>query len=114
MESIGWLVALIGVLVTILIFVMGLFNTKSKDNETEIKDVKKELDAHKLHTAKEFSTKDEMIKMIGLISAPIQKSVEDLTERLSSFENEQRDENKGLHVKLDELLSRWNRRKDDD
>lgn len=96
---------ILGIASTIVIFIFGILFRNHNRNMDEIVSVKKNVEEHKLFTAKTYTTKDEMVKMVGLISAPIQTSVSDLKDELKAHKVEQRTEQERIHKKLDDILA---------
>ena len=112
MDATAW--TAIGVIVTILIFVLTMIHNRTKENTESVKDVKEDLEDHKVEVHKHFSTKEEVVQMIGLISAPIEKSVLDIKDEIKQHKADQREENKLIHQKLDLMLANQAKRREND
>jgi len=103
-----------GIAFTIFMFVVNWLRSGINKNEKEIRIMEKGLDKHMLHVSNNYSSKDEVVKMIGLISSPIQASVENLKEQMKEDKHEQKEEIRNLSVKIDQLLAgQANRRGND-
>ncbi len=70
------LVTIAAVAFTIFVFVINWLRSSIAKNEKEIRLMERRMDDHMLHVSEHYATKTEVVKMIGLISSPIQQSVE--------------------------------------
>jgi len=107
-------IGLITIGLTVFVFVIGLLKSATDKNREELRIMEKSLDKHMLHVSNNYSTKDEVVKMIGLISSPIQKSVEDLKEQMREDKAETREELSKMNGKIDQLLAGQAQRRNDD
>lgn len=101
----NWILGFTGVIVTVFIFLLGMIKSRTEKNEDSINNVHNEIEQHKLHSSYSYATKEETVKLIGLISGPIQKSVDDVKNTFKENQREHKEELKHLHDKLDQLLA---------
>lgn len=108
------IIAGLGFLFTVFGFAVNWLRQSINKNEEEIRLMEKGLDKHMLHVSNNFSTKDEVVKMIGLISSPIQASVESLKEQMKEDKGDAKAELNKLSNKIDQLLAGQASRRNDD
>ena len=112
--ELGTLLTVTGIAFTIFIFITNWLRQSINKTEDELRIMEKGLDKHMLHVSNNYSTKDEVVKMIGLISSPIQASVENLKEQMREDKQDQKDELNKLSGKIDQLLAQKGSRRNDD
>jgi len=112
--DIGITVTLGAVAFTVFAFVVNWLRQSIIKSDKEIRVMEKSLDGHMLHVSNNYSTKDEVVKMIGLISSPIQKSVEDLKDQMKENKKENKHELEKICDKLDDILAQQGNRREHD
>lgn len=103
-----------GLLFTIFAFVIKMLRDDITANQEEVRLLIKTMDGHMLHSTKTFATKDEVVKMIGLISGPIQVSVEKMGDQMKEDKRDGRDDLNKLSIKIDQLLAQNGNRRSND
>ena len=88
---------------TIFVFIINWLRTSINKNEKEIRLMEQKIDDHMLHTSENYATKREVVQMIGLISGPIQQSVEKVEVQMSK-----------LSDKIDNVLANQGTRRNGD
>lgn len=117
MEQLQSVLGILTLEATFIVLIFGWIFKLMKQLQTQVNQLSDELDAHKLHIKDQYFNKSDVLEMIGLVSAPIKISVDELKMDVVELKRENREDIKDLSNKIDLLIQTQgltNRRHDDE
>ena len=98
------ILSIISVEATFLVLIFGWVFKMVRQLQLNITKLSNDLDNHKLHVTTEYFNKKDVLEMIGLVSAPIKVSVDELKMDVVELKRENREDIKELSNKIDILI----------